>query len=166
MKIGFSGSRHAGTLQQRDSLRGFLSGRDHAGVTLHHGDCLGFDTLAHAIALSLKWRIVKNPGPVSVWSAYSLGADEIRAWRTHFARNRDIVDETDMLVACPPTEGHRPRGGTWYTIDYAANVGKPIALVLPSGLIMEHKGRTSDDGMVDLPWFQRPPAPPAGNAGG
>lgn len=136
MKIGFSGSRHLGTLQQRDALKDFLGWRKSQGVTLHHGDCRGFDALAHNIALALQWRIVKHPGPISEWTAHCMGADEIRPEKTHFARNRDIVNETDFLVACPPTEEHQPRGGTWYTIDFAKKVGKPIALILPSGLIV------------------------------
>ncbi|MEU6394117.1 hypothetical protein [Streptomyces sp. NPDC046939] len=57
-----------------------------------------------------------------------LGAPELRTAAYH-ARNRWMVDRSDMVIGFP-AEG-RPKGGsgTWQTIDYGAHRGKPRLIV-------------------------------------
>jgi hypothetical protein len=55
--------------------------------------------------------------------------------KSFFARNRDIVDETDMLIATPATK--KETGGTWYTINYSRKQKKQRVIVYPDGSIGE-----------------------------
>jgi hypothetical protein len=65
--------------------------------------------------------------------------DETRPTLTHFVRNRNIVNESDVLIAVPMQAEHQDRGGTWYTYDYATKqlyqprgIGRVI-LIRPDG---------------------------------
>ncbi len=69
--------------------------------------------------------------------AFNPHAKETRPAKTHFARNRDIVDETEVLIACPCEMEHQDRGGTWYTADYALKRGKRTIIVWPDGSMKE-----------------------------
>lgn len=57
--------------------------------------------------------------------------------KTHFARNRDIVDASNVLVAAPYNDYEESKGGTWYTINYARGKGLWLAIVWPSGKFQE-----------------------------
>jgi hypothetical protein len=60
-----------------------------------------------------------------------------RAEKGYFIRDRDVVDESELMVACPKQymELGKMPGGTWWTIDYTRKVKKPLAIVWPNGLI-------------------------------
>jgi len=62
--------------------------------------------------------------------AFCEGYSEIREEKPYPVRNRDIVDESDMMVACPggPEE---LRSGTWSTIRYAHKQGKEVLILMP-----------------------------------
>ena len=55
--------------------------------------------------------------------------------KSFFARNRDIVDETDIWIATPATK--KEMGGTWYTINYSHKQKKHRVIVYPDGSIEE-----------------------------
>jgi hypothetical protein len=71
--------------------------------------------------------------------SYSLRAfctgDHTSEPKSFLARNRDIVDETDMLIATPATK--KETGGTWYTINYSRKQKKKRMIVYPDGSIGE-----------------------------
>jgi hypothetical protein len=51
-------------------------------------------------------------------------------------RNHIMVDAADVLIACP----HGPeelRSGTWSTVRYARQQGKPVIIVWPDGRVEE-----------------------------
>lgn len=50
------------------------------------------------------------------------------------ARNRDIVDETEILIACPGHMHEELRSGTWSTIRYAVKIQRPHIIIWPDGL--------------------------------
>jgi hypothetical protein len=52
--------------------------------------------------------------------------------RPYLDRNREIVDNTDVLVACPAGPEER-RSGTWSTIRHALRWGVPVILCWPDG---------------------------------
>lgn len=56
---------------------------------------------------------------------------------TYFARNRRIVDMSDVLVATPPTPTNPGNGGTWYTYEYARKKNKRTILIVPDGTIYD-----------------------------
>ena len=145
MKIGFTGTRDGCTGDQFLKLRSTV---DKLTPTLtdfecHHGDCVGADAEFHEIAQYYGAKIVIHPptGPADdpLRANCELGhpIHEMREPLSHFARNRAIVDETDVLIVCPAQMEHQPRGGTWYTHDYAIKKKKPVVIVWPDGTATE-----------------------------
>jgi hypothetical protein len=133
-KIGFTGTRRGMSDAQLVGVEAMLK---HMGATeLHHGDCIGADVDANALAVFLKMRKVVHPPIDQSHRGFADKTDETREPKTHFARNRDIVDETEALIATP-WQATRPApktgGGTWYTIEYAIKRGKPVYVVWPDG---------------------------------
>lgn len=45
----------------------------------------------------------------------------------YYARNRWMVDRSDLVIGFP--HGDNPRSGTWYTIHYGAEHGRPRLIV-------------------------------------
>lgn len=135
MRIGFTGTRSGMSEHQASVVRRYLelaapsNGFNHA--TAIHGGCVGADMDFHAIAMELGYDVVvmpghsaKNPDDLSMRGDFRPGGRVIvEASRTHFARNREIVDSSFMLLACPYNDIQR--GGIWYTINYARKQGRP-----------------------------------------
>ncbi|MGW2228257.1 hypothetical protein [Streptomyces formicae] len=55
-----------------------------------------------------------------------LGATELKASAYH-ARNRWMVDRSSMTIGFPHRD--EPRSGTWQTLNYTSDVGKPRLIV-------------------------------------
>lgn len=137
--VGFTGTRHGMTCQQFlavGSLVEVLINLKH--IYGHHGDCVGADAEFHTIAKGGGADIVLHPPIDETHRAWCKGVDEFRPALTHLARNRAIVQEADVMIATPFEPEWQPRGGTWYTIDRAKRTGKPLAIVLPVGIIEFH----------------------------
>lgn len=135
MIIGFTGTRVGITPAQRATLRSLIEIADE----LHHGDCKGADITAHRIAVDLwGWssRVVVHPPEDGKLRAYAGEGAWILPVKPYLARNRDIVDACDRLIATPKERSPSQRkggGGTWYTIDYAMKVGRPVSIIWPDG---------------------------------
>ncbi len=133
MRIGFTGTREHLTFQQSKALRLWFEGC--TARELHHGDCIGADEFAHEVVHSLRgWRIVIHPGlgPPSL-QARSTGWNELRPAKPNLERNRDIVNDTIYLVACPKGFAEERRSGTWSTVRYARLKGRSITIIWPDG---------------------------------
>lgn len=133
-KAGFTGTREGLTGKQVGELTLFLSVRQFDAF--HHGACLGADEKAVEIVSILNARpvIVAHPGPETAYSSRRAVrlSDEVRPVKHFLTRNCDIVNETDILIACP--EGpEKQRSGTWATIRYARKLKKPIVIFWPDG---------------------------------
>ena len=146
MKYGFTGTRAGMTeLQHRACVSIF---QNFGGKEIHHGDCVGSDYEMHQTFIHYPVDIVVHPAIVDKFRANCYGRvitmspkeGTIPApvysvtWRTaksYFARNRDIVEETDRLIAAPLTK--EEKGGTWYTINYARQLKRHIYIVMPDG---------------------------------
>lgn len=137
MKVGFTGTRNGMTRAQRDVLDGLLRGfyPDFSPTQLDHGDCVGSDAEADEAGHLFGLYVVVHPPVDEALRAFCRYANETRPAKTHFARNRDIVDETDHLVATPATMQEEAFGGTWYTIRYARKRGKPVTVIWPDGSV-------------------------------
>lgn len=128
MKVGVTGTREGATAQQLDELRVVLQGLN--GTEFHHGDCKGVDEQAAAIAKELGYKIVCHPPESDYLRAY-FPADEMREPAGYLKRDRTIVDETDCLIVVPLHTEWQPKGGTWYTHDYAKKRDKPLTIIFP-----------------------------------
>ena len=133
--VGVTGTREGMTPAQHAAARDVFVHCPFGELrVLHHGDCVGADAQFAELARELGARIVCHPPNNPSMRAF-FPSDEYREPLTYFARNRAIVQACHVLVAAPPTMVHMPRGGTWYTIDYARKVRRSVVLVLPDGTV-------------------------------
>lgn len=123
MKIGFSGTRHGMTVEQRNQLK-----RDLLAETVtefHHGDCIGADDQADDIAIELGLRVIIHPPIREILRAhcerktYRKSPLIVLEPKEYRERNHDIVDMTDGLIIGPHTKQETIRSGTWSTYRYA-----------------------------------------------
>ena len=126
--VGFTGTRQGMTSAQAEVVATLLK----AGV-LHHGDCVGADAQAHAIARENGLGVVIHPPTSTSLRAFCKG-DLSWPLKPYLQRNRDIVDSTQELVATPAGPEEQ-RSGTWSTIRYARKRGKPVTVVYPDGVV-------------------------------
>ena len=134
MKIGITGTREGMTDWQAKELCKVLL--ELKGSELHHGDCAGVDIQAAAIAKELGYRIVCHP-PESDYLRGFFPYDEAREPANYLKRDRAIVDACDVLLVIPLQMEWQPKGGTWYTHDYAKKTGKPFNVIWPEPLPWE-----------------------------
>lgn len=140
MKIGFTGTRNGMTAAQKGAVTRFLNATlslPKSNNEAHHGDCIGSDAEFHYLVYDLA-RTVIHPGysannPTDDSKRAYCEGNEIRGPKNHFARNRDIIDETEMLLSTPPCKPLPSSGGTAYTIGYARKQRKPIVVIYPDG---------------------------------
>lgn len=128
MKVGVTGTREGATEYQLHEIRSVLT--ELKGTEFHHGDCSGVDVQAAAIARELGYRIVCHP-PKTTESQGFFGGDEVREPLGYLQRDRNIVDETDVLIVVPLQTEWQLKGGTWYTHDYAVKKNKPLTVIFP-----------------------------------
>lgn len=132
-RFGFTGTQLGMTMPQQVALRNFLMG---GSGEFHHGDCIGADAEAHAIAVECGYCPVLHPPTNPSKRAWcEVPAHLMRPERPYLDRNRDIVHATASLIACPADYEEQPRGGTWYTVRFARKIGKSIVLIRPDGII-------------------------------
>lgn len=129
MKVGFTGTRNGMTTFQRASFLQVTYPLD--PLEFHHGDCVGADEEAHSM-LCYAVKVVGHPPLDSRLRAWC-DCDELRTPKDYIARDHDIVDETDLLIAAPKTAGEVRRSGTWATVRYARSQAKPVTVVNPDG---------------------------------
>ena len=98
----------------------------------HHGDCVGADAEAHEIASYLGMYIIIHP-PENPKSRAFCPFYKIRKEKPYLDRNHDIVNETDVLIACPDGCEEKIRSDAWATVRYARKANKLILIVYPSG---------------------------------
>jgi hypothetical protein len=133
MILGMTGNRDGMTQEQKNTM---VRGLTHFKVTeLHHGDCIGADADAHDIASINGLSITIHPPEKDELRAFKREeGDYEHETKGYFPRNRDIVNDSQILFGFPRSamEG---RGGTWYTINYAKRIGKPVYVILPDGSV-------------------------------
>jgi len=130
MKIGFTGTRFGMTELQLHNLERILSER--SSVELHHGDCEGADKEAHYLTIAVGGFVHIHPPVDDKHRAFCKGSVMMFPEKTHFARNRDIVHASEVLIATPYNDFEESKGGTWYTVDYARKIDKPVIILWPT----------------------------------
>ena len=135
MIVGFTGTRSGLTEAQRETLKRVLH-IDWSPVTspplFIHGDCVGADAEAATLAYEMGYIVIAHPSDIPAMTAHTL-AHERHEPKPPLERNRDIVNECNMLVACPKGYNEERRSGTWSTIRYAQRVQRPLFIVWPDG---------------------------------
>jgi hypothetical protein len=135
MKIGFTGNRKGFTHAQSKAIdKVFNSLSAQTIEEAHHGDCIGSDTDFHFFVRDRynNAKIVVHPPVNSSMRAFCHG-DVIREQKDYLVRNKDIVKESDLIIATPGEKGEKLRSGTWSTIRDAKRNNKPIIIVFPDG---------------------------------
>lgn len=138
MKIGVTGTRNGMNEKQKENVKQYLT--DILVVTsitkyeLHHGDCIGVDVEVANIAQELGYKIINYPPIEDSLRAFHKSDISLEP-KTYFARNRNIVNNTAVLLVVPREDSHQQKGGTWYTYDYAKKHNKCILIFYPNGTI-------------------------------
>lgn len=136
MIIGFTGTRYGMNKFQLEQFQDVVGSiPDKVIEYVVHGGCVGADANFHGLCLIRGFNIHVRPGHSAHDKsdnqsfAYEDGATIIHPSKTYFDRNRDIVDECDLLIAAPPCNTNPGRGGTWYTTAYAQKQGKRVEIL-------------------------------------
>lgn len=106
-----------------------------APTRLVHGGAGGVDTIAHNIFRSLYHDTLIEIHPGSkpgVTVTMPAGNCEIWPADDSLRRNGTIVERSHVLLAVPSTDQER-QSGTWFTVNRARALGRPVMIVRQSG---------------------------------
>lgn len=113
--------------------------KDNGATQATHGMCIGSDETFHRMAKAMAYFVIGVPG-VTVFgkewkrSTQCGDCDLIMPAKPFLLRNRDIVRESDVMIATPSeTVEQRKGSGTWATIRYTREAKKPLVLVWTDG---------------------------------
>lgn len=141
LRIGFTGTRNGMTKQQKEVIEDLLlkcqAVSSEQGVAID-GVCVGSDTDFNKLAKEALYHTKGYPGhsmknPTDLTFRGDGEYDELEESDTHFARNRRIVNDTNVLFATPYSNNLDGPGGTNFTISYARKRNKPVYVVYPDG---------------------------------
>jgi len=127
MKLGFTGTRNGMSIQQKAQVEILLKIIDVSEV--HMGDCVGADKDMHQICYALGIKTIGHPPDNNTLRAFC-NYDEERAPKYYTERNKDIVEESDLIIATPDGP-EKIRSGTWHAIRHARRIDKKVILVMP-----------------------------------
>lgn len=144
--IGFTGTRLGMTAPQarqvaaildhiRYTGRGLTEDGDIEEIRGHHGCCEGADLEFGHMCRDRGWLVEGHPGLGDLSDELTSLCIVTHPATGHLARNRNIVSVVRAMIGAPPTALPQARGGTWYTIKHAREVGRPILVVAPDGTI-------------------------------
>jgi len=132
-RIGFTGSQHGVSKEQRYALLHVLARFRLSGVKwMHNGDCLGADNIAANLWHELDGKVHLHPPSIDAKRAF-IDAEFVETPRPYLDRNKDIVCSGDELVATPAEMFEQQRSGTWATVRFARKIARPITIVWPNG---------------------------------
>lgn len=130
MEVGFTGSRKGLAFEQRRVLRKELQ----KVTVFRHGDCVGADFEAWEEARAQGIWTIAHPPNVGKLRAYTEN-DESWPPRPYLEWNHDIVNASEVLIACPGKKGEVLRSGTWAAIRHAQKTKKPVTIIYPDGTV-------------------------------
>jgi hypothetical protein len=136
VRIGFTGTRNGMTAKQLRNVKALLHHYNRGALWFHHGDCVGADAEAHALAYDLGYWIKIHPPTNSEHQAHCFGTEEALP-QPYMKRNKEIVAEVNVMIAAPPTDEELDHGGTWRTIGLARKAKRHLFVCLPNGEVKE-----------------------------
>lgn len=98
----------------------------------HHGDCIGADQQAALMAKDLGIRLICHAPENDSLRAHVV-SDVYRVPLPYLERNMEIVNECDLLLACPKETDEITRSGTWATLRYARSQRRSRVIIFPDG---------------------------------
>lgn len=136
MIIGFTGTRAGMSHEQivtviKILMRIFGASLFQRPMALH-GDCVGADADFDALCRGLGMPTTCRPCTLEKLRAYTPAA-VIAEPTAPMMRNKDIVDDADVMIACPLTEEPIPHSGTWATIGFSEKKKVDLHIVYPDG---------------------------------
>lgn len=139
--LGVTGTREGMNKIQKENLEKvietLLFEQEYEERILHQGQCQGVDVqVAKILKSKYGFKIISHP-PVKKDLIGVCENDEVRLPKGYLARDRDIVNECNILLVVPKQNTHQKTGGTWYTHDYARKQNKDLFLILSDGSIKE-----------------------------
>jgi hypothetical protein len=146
MRIGFTGTRKGMTDAQFETFEKLLSKFLNDGPSVfHHGQCVGADCEAAAIAHDLGYYVIAHPGYYDKNPSWmgSRGAfdqnDEVLSEKPFLVRDHDIVDASEILIGTPGQVTEQRRSGTWATIRYGKKT-EFVIIIYPDGSVIVEEG--------------------------
>ncbi len=139
MIVGFTGTQKGMTDPQKKSFRKLLINIQPESFS--QGCCTGADYDATKIAYELGIPCVAHPPINQSKVHYHVGYIKVHERKEYLDRNRDIANESELLIACPSSEQEELRSGTWSTIRYGRKSKRYIIIILPDG-----STKTEDNG--------------------
>lgn len=136
VKVGFTGTQGGMRGVQKFVVENNLLRFWTPDSWFHHGVCIGADEEAATTAKDLGYKLHGHP-PINTSKMSTILSDVSSPPGEYLDRNRDIVDECDLLVAAPATMRAVVRSGTWFTWRYAVKLRRPRILVYPDGSFRE-----------------------------
>ena len=137
--VGFTGTRHGMTNAQVLEVHMLLGDLQTAGAKeAHHGMCVGADKEFHDMAVAMSYRVIGHPGVTmgggKPHHRAAVACDLVMPSKPFLVRNRDIVRESHVVIACPYERlEQRQASGTWATIRYTRQAKKPLIILYPDG---------------------------------
>ena len=128
MKVGFTGTRTGLNSKQKSDIINFIKNNDIKEV--HHGGCIGADKEFNDICISFGIKIIVHLGTSNNTTVINNTYNNITILqpKPYLDRNKDIVDSSDLLIACPFSNQEIIRSGTWSTVRYARKKNKNIII--------------------------------------
>lgn len=133
--LGFTGTQRGLSAQQRAILDAHFRIAPEPPIFFHHGDCIGADSEAHDLFTSI-WghdHVIIHP-PLNPKKRAFRVSPNVLAERDYRDRNRDIVLQCNILLACPIGE-EELRSGTWMTVRIARKSNRSHVIIYPNGTI-------------------------------
>lgn len=137
MKIGITGSRSGLTEKAKEWITTYLRNNLCKISELHHGDCVGVDEEIHNLVINndyINIKLIIHPPSIDIYRAYCQ-TEHVKQKYNYIKRNHNIVNNTDILFAFPPTKEEVLRSGTWCTIRYAIKKKHKVCIIYPDGTI-------------------------------
>lgn len=140
MIIGFTGTREGATTEQIDTLKFVLSSIS-TTYTIQlglHGGAKGADAQFWDVLLDKKIEFDEYSAYPSK-DSFSAGKlnRKIHKPKLPLSRNKDIVNDSNIMIAMPFQPEEQFRGGTWSTIRYCRKISHPLYVIYPDGSYTE-----------------------------
>lgn len=133
LHIGFFGTREGLSEHQKSTFHYFFL-RIRRDVHFHHGDGLGADYSAHAIALRRGSTVIIHPPLDTRQRAFASGAFSVLPAKGTTERTLDIIRASDYVFAAPAGERKdMPQSETWTAISLAIREKTPVTVIYPNG---------------------------------